>query len=478
VAAKGKGRGPAGKGKGPTGKESGATARGRRGRKPIWLVVFAVLFAALFVVFAVAQGIGATSVPSGDAAIVKGVPAEEGSLTEAEVKRATMQQIVSAAASEEETTGKKGKSPKPGSKKYEELKEAALGELLDQIWLRGAGAELKIKVTPKEIEQELATIKKQNFPTAKAYKEFLEKSHFNQEDVNDRVEIQILSTQISEQVKGEAKPASNSEIKDYYEAEKATQFTTPASRDVRVIVNKDEKKVEAAQKLIEAGNQSEKAWKEAAKKYSSDPTTKEQGGLQKAITEEFVKGVLKKAIFDTATGELAGPVEYEKNFLLIEPVAIHSAKVKTLAEVKSEISQTLDTKKQEAALAAFIPEYQATWTARTTCASGFEIERCSNYPASAAIAKSREAHKACFEEEFELSKAEKKTLEAEGCQAPVLMNQPAIPGSVSPGKPEGERKVQRPRPEGLEETEAEGEGALPEAVSPESEAATGEEPAE
>lgn len=420
-------------------------------------------------IFAVAQGIGASTVPSGDAAIVKETPSGEVDVTEAEVKRTTAQQVAA-----QISEGKLKKAPKAGSKKFEEAQEGALGELLDQIWIKAEAEELGITATPKQIEAELKSIKKSQFPTEKAYAEFLQKSHLNQEDVNVRIELQILSKEIQEQVSAQAGPASAGEIEAYYEKEKATQFTTPASRDVRVIVNKDEKKVEAAQKLIEAGKQSEAAWKEAAKKYSSDPTTKEQGGLQKAITEEFVKGDLKKAIFDGATGELNGPVEFEKNFLLIEPVKINPAKVKTLAEVKSQVSQTLTEQKQQEFFNEFVSDFQTKWPARTLCAKAFEGERCSNYSSSAQLAKARGATAYCFAKEADTKAAKER--EKNGCQAPVPMTTPAIPGSVSETNPHGEQKVQRPRPEGLKE--AEGEGALPEAVSPESEAATGEVPAE
>lgn len=438
------------KGTPPKGKQPGRAA----GRQRLWLIVFAAVFAAIFVIFAVAQGIGAPSVPSGAAAIVSGVPSDKGTVSEAEVKRATAQQVAAAAGQSGE------KTPKPGSKKFEELKEAALGELLQTIWIGGEAEELGISVTKKQIETELASIKKQNFPTEKAYQEFLTKSHFTQEDVDARVELQILSTEIQERVQSQSTPPTSDEIKSYYEAEKATQFTTPASRDVRVIVNKDKAKVEAAKKALEA-DQSEANWKKVAPKYSSDATTKNNGGLQKAITEEFVKGDLKKAIFDSATGELVGPVEYEKNFLLIEPVKLNSEKIKTLPEVKSQISQTLAQQKQEEFFSEFVTEYQTKWTSRTRCASAFLIQQCSNFkgsghPSSAAAA--------CYEANPKAP--------AKECPAPVTMNTPAIPGTVSTAKPKGERLVQRPQPEGLKSTE--GFGNQPEVVSPESEAATGE----
>lgn len=92
-------------------------------------------------------------------------------------------------------------TPKPGSKKYEELKAAALGGLLDSIWIAGEAEELGISVTKKQIETELAQIKKTNFPTETAYQEFLKASHYTPEEIYKRVEIQLLSAAIFQEVK-------------------------------------------------------------------------------------------------------------------------------------------------------------------------------------------------------------------------------------------------------------------------------------
>lgn len=432
-------------------------SRRAAGRQRLWLVGFALLFVAIFVIFAVAQGIGAPSVPSGDAAIVKNAPSDHNSVSEAEVKRTLGQQLAAA------TSEGKEKAPKPGSKKYEEQKQAALGELLDQIWIKAEAEEMGISITDKQIEESLEEIKKQNFPTPAAYKKFLKSSHFTQADVDARVELQVLSTEIQERVRAQSQPASAKEIQDYYEAEKATQFTTPASRDVRVVVNKDKSKVEAAKKALE-GDQSNANWLKVAAKYSSDPTTKATGGLQKGITPQFVKGELKEAIFGSATGELVGPVEYEKNFLLVEPVKINPKKVKTLAEVRSQISQTLTQKIQEETFTEFVTEYQEKWTSRTYCASGFKMERCANYKPPGHPSSTPAA---CYE-------ANPKT-PAKECPAPVTMNTPAIPGSVTESEPKGQQLVQRPQPEGLA-TKPPTSTELPEGVPPEAapEGASGE----
>ena len=116
-----------------------------------------------------------------------------------------------------------------------------------------------ISVTPKEIAEELEKTEGKSLQNGKQYKEFLKESHFTQADVNTRVKLQMLSKQIQKQVTEEAPSRASSEIKDYYEAAKASQYTTPESRDIRVIKNKDKAKVEAAKAALEKDD-SIKSW--------------------------------------------------------------------------------------------------------------------------------------------------------------------------------------------------------------------------
>ncbi|HEX4306962.1 MAG TPA: peptidyl-prolyl cis-trans isomerase [Solirubrobacterales bacterium] len=386
-------------------------------------MLFAVVFIVLFVVFAVAQGLGAPSVPSGDIALITNVPTEVGHISEADYKKTIKRQ--------EKSAGLK-KSPKAGSKKAEELHEGAIGELVNRAWIMGEGEELGIKVTNKEIESGVAKVKKESFKTEKAFQEFLKEQNLTEEEVDELIELQIVQTKIQEKITKEATPVTESELKAYYEAEKAAQFTKKPTRDVRVVVNENKKEVEAAQKALEADN-SEASWKKVTKKYS--PSTASQGGLQKEIAEEFLQEPLKKDIFESATGELIGPVKQEKSYLLLEVVTLHPEKVQTFSEVKATIESTLKGEREEKYFNEWVTGFTSKWTSRTHCASGYVTEQCANFKGSGHPST---ASPACYE-------ANPKT-PAEECPAPVVQNQPAVPGTVNSKTPEGERLVQRPTP--------------------------------
>src|SRR3954447_24103110 len=112
------------------------------GRQRLALIVFGAIFVLLFVGFAIAQGLTNPSVPSGDAVHISSVPGEFGNISEDRVKRAIDRQL--------SAQGKK--APKPGSKKYEEAKTAAVTEQIEGVWIRGQAEEMDISVTEKQVE--------------------------------------------------------------------------------------------------------------------------------------------------------------------------------------------------------------------------------------------------------------------------------------------------------------------------------------
>lgn len=404
------------------------------------LLVFGGLFVVLFAAFAIAQGVGQPSVPDGDVALVEDVPAEIGHISRASFTR-TMAQVAA--------QGGLKKPPKPGDKKFAALKEQALSELLDAVWLQGEAEELGIEATPKQIATELAQIKKQNFKTAAEFKKFLKESGFNKDDVNLRVKLQILSTQIQQQITSTPVNPSNSEIADYYAAAKATQFTQPATRDVRVITNKDAAKLAAAKAALEKDD-SAKSWKKVAKKFSEDSFTKDTGGLQAGVAEASGRfpQELEDQLFSVSALKIIGPLKTSQGTYIFQVVKTTPEKVQSLGDVRSSISSQLTQQRQQQIFSEFIAGYQSKWTSRTFCADDFLIVRCANYVSDGRLPTTPPA---CYE-------ADPKGGRPADCPAPVVQSQPALPGSVSILSPEGKRMAQRPRPAGLKEGEEAGAG--------------------
>lgn len=424
----GKGSSP---GKGPSARE----AAQRQG-----MLAFGLLLAILFVILAITEGIGDPSVPSGDVMLVEDVPGDGGEISQEAFDHALLLSAIQ--------QGEK-KAPKPGDDKYDELKESSLSSLLEAAWLEGQGAEMGITVSSEEIDKELKKLKKESFKTEAEFNKFVKEAGFTPEDVDDRVKLQILAEEIQNALKEEPPTPSESEIENYYEAAKATQFTKPPSLDVRLILNKEKEKAEKALAALEKDN-SDKSWSRVAKEFSDDPTTKENGGLQSEVLEGTFEEPLNTAVFDAPERELQGPLKATKGYYVFEVQTVTPESTQDLKEVEGQIKALLSSEMEQEGFAAFVAGFNSRWASRTFCASDYMIDRCANFEGSG---HPESAPPACYEANPKAP--------PDACPAPVFQLIPVLPGTVTPLEPKGKPMAQRPRPEGLGSPE---EGAATEAI--------------
>lgn len=146
------------------------------------LILFGVLFAALFVGTGIAVGIGSSSprLPPGAIAVIEDAPQGRGTITKAAFDQAMVQQA--------SFRGLK-KTPRPGDPKYGELRIEAISGLIFGVWLQGAAEEMGIEVSDRQILDQLHEGEQESL---------LEEEHFTPETMKDYVEAQLLTTAIEE----------------------------------------------------------------------------------------------------------------------------------------------------------------------------------------------------------------------------------------------------------------------------------------
>src|SRR2546421_6385492 len=179
-----------------------------RDKRIVVAAVLAAFLVVFFVVVAIAQGIGNPSVPSGDVAVVQDAP--DGHISTTEFQAALEQ----AAAGQ----GVK-KVPAPSDPSYAALHDAAMSDVLLSRWVRGEADERGITLSDSEITNQLQQVIKQQFGGQKQFQQFLKQAHFTPQQARDRVELQMLSSEIQKQVL-KTPSVSNSEIQDFYDANK------------------------------------------------------------------------------------------------------------------------------------------------------------------------------------------------------------------------------------------------------------------
>jgi hypothetical protein len=90
--------------------------------------------------------------------------------------------------------------PEPGRNGYGKLKDKAIGELLDDSWIRGQAAEMGIGLRPRKVSREIEKLKRLAFKNGAQYRRFLREARYTRRDVRERVEIQMFSERIQERV--------------------------------------------------------------------------------------------------------------------------------------------------------------------------------------------------------------------------------------------------------------------------------------
>ena len=149
------------------------------------------------------------------------------------------------------------------------------------------------------------------------------------------------------------------EVKDFYEAN-TQHFKSEETVTAKHILVNDE---EECSKVLEAINNGEKTFEDAAKECSTCPSGQKGGDLG-----EFGKGQMVKEFEDAAfaaeVGVVVGPVKTQFGYHLIKVENKKEASVKTFEEVEGQIKQTVLQQKQNLAYKAKYDELKEKYVGK------------------------------------------------------------------------------------------------------------------
>jgi len=258
---------------------------------------------------------------------------------------------------------------------YEQLRDQVLQLLTSFEWIEGEAEEMGITVTDAEVRKSFEQQKKQSFPKEADYQKFLKEYGQTEEDVMQRVKLDLLSNKIRDKViKGKDK-VTDAQIEDFYNKNKE-RFAQPERRDLRIVLTKGEAKADEAKSALDSGQ----SWKTVAKRFSIDEASKSQGGKLPAQAEGTLEKALDEAVFKAEKGAISGPVKTQFGFYVFEVEKIQKASQQTLEQAKETIRQTLQSQNQQKALDKFVADFQKKWKERTECREGYVTQQCKNAP--------------------------------------------------------------------------------------------------
>jgi len=413
-------------------------------------IVLGGLLVLLVVLIGATSGYGHPDVPEGDIAVVDANVTVEGVVEDGKISQEAFDRAIELSAKQSGLPA----APQPGDEQYEQIRDQAVGLLLDIAWIRGEADRQGVEVTPTEVQEELEKVKSQSFKTEQAFQQFLKQSGLTEEEVVQRVELQVVSQRIQEKLTESSADASEDEAREFYEANK-DQFEQPEQRTIRLIQNEDAAKVDEAAQLLEQDN-SPKSWNEVAKQFSSDDIGNDQGGLRENVTPGVFEQPLDDEIFNAEEGEVVGPIETDVASYVFQVDSVTPASSQSFEDALPQIQEQLNGQKDQDEFAAFLSDYRDYWTELTVCAEDYLIVRCDNFDG----AVSEPCPDPSLPEEQQAAQ-----LEQNGCPPPVITPSPIAPGTVPEFGQPLSGAPQRPHPPG-EDTAAPPGGALPGGLPP------------
>jgi parvulin-like peptidyl-prolyl isomerase len=247
----------------------------------------------------------------------------------------------------------------PESPQYEALIAQIMPQLVEIEIAKAYAEEQGITVSEQDVNQEVETLKDQVAQQAQgqdigreeAFDQALQQAGITEEQLRQQIREQLPIQKVQERVAGGAGP-SQEEVEQFYEQNKAAQFTTPETRCTRhILFNKDQKeKAEEVKKQLENGGD----FAALAKKYSQDPGSAEQGGDLGCIGRGETVPNFEEAVFNAEQGEIVGPVETEFGYHVIEVTDIQEEATQPLSEVEAQIRDQLTTEAQSQEFTAWL----------------------------------------------------------------------------------------------------------------------------
>jgi foldase protein PrsA len=256
---------------------------------------------------------------------------------------------------------------------FTSLSSQVMDFLITAYWYQADAAKQHVKVTDAEVQKAFSTAKKQTFPTAAGFNTFLSETGQTLDDIVYRFKINTI---VQKLVSKYTKPVTQAEIQSYYNSH-PTQFGTQESRNMRIVLTKTAAEADAAKKALQSGQ----SWTVVAKKYSTDPTTKNNGGLLTGVTQGQQDAALTEAAFSAPINTLLGPVKGQFGYYVVEVTKITPATHESLAQATKTIKTQLTTQSSTTAQTAVANKAKKDWLSQTTCRSTYAMADCKGYKA-------------------------------------------------------------------------------------------------
>ena len=233
------------------------------------------------------------------------------------------------------------------------LRRETLERLIDDQLISDQAAELRLSVTPEQVDASIAEIKRQNNIDDKQLDDALHAQGMSMEAYRSDLKKQLLRFRVLNIAVGAKVTITDEDVKSYYNRHyKAGSANTevrashiflsiPEGADAGVVAEKQA----LGRKLVERAATEDFA--NLAREYSDDAATRKDGGDLGYFGKDILPKAIEEMVFSMKVGEVAGPVRADRGFHVIKLVDRKTTSAKPLGDVEDDIRMQLRQKEME-----------------------------------------------------------------------------------------------------------------------------------
>lgn len=237
--------------------------------------------------------------------------------------------------------------------------KSALDTMIQEELVKQAAAKAGITVTAKDVDTELAAIKKQVGSEA-MYQQTLQQYGMTEEKLKQQLHMQAaLKKLLADKI-----TVTDDAIKTYYDQNKA-QFATPEQVQLSQIVVKTKEEAAGIVSQLKSGGD----FAAIAKDKSIDAASKDKGGALDYVSKGTLDPAIETAAFALKSGDTSEPVEAQDgNFYVLKSTGHKDAATPTLEEKKAEIKSILANQQLSQVAPTWLNEQKSKATIKNTLA--------------------------------------------------------------------------------------------------------------
>jgi peptidyl-prolyl cis-trans isomerase SurA len=251
-----------------------------------------------------------------------------------------------------------------GRKSWDDMKRKALDGLIDMKLEQQQATELKLSVTPEEIDRAVEAVREQNKLDEATFREALKQQGFTMDSYRKTLKTQLLQLKVENTTVRARVNVSDEEVRAWYNQNVralsgeqqahlrwALVAVAPGAAPADV-----ERKKRVAQEIVELTRGKKKPFTEVARQLSDDELTKKDGGDLGWIGHGVLEDALENAVAAMDAGDVRGPIRTQRGWVVLQLVERKAGAVRPFDEVKEEIRKQLYGEQVDKARAAWLRE--------------------------------------------------------------------------------------------------------------------------